>query len=74
VAQVLDGLTAEVSRARVDVTQHRETYCFQEEAPDLSLARQPAHALELRDRAAASSAPPVRTGARRLGPALEQLA
>jgi hypothetical protein len=74
VAQVLDGLTAEVSRVRVDVTQHGETYCFQEEDPDLSLARQPAHALELRDRAAASSAPPVRTSTRRPGLALEQLA
>ena len=73
-ARVLDGLTAEVSRARIDFTQHGETYYFQEEDPDLSLARQLAYALELRDRAAASSAPPVRTSARRLGLALEQLA
>ena len=73
-ARVLDGLTAEVSRARIDFTQHGETYYFQEEDPDLSLARQLAYALELRDRAAASSAPRVRTGARRLGLALEQLA
>ncbi|MEX5236682.1 potassium channel family protein [Kocuria arenosa] len=50
-ARVLDGLTAEVSRAR-----------------------QLAYALDLRDRAAASSAPPVRTGAGRLDLALEQLA
>ncbi|MFF0989470.1 potassium channel family protein [Kocuria nitroreducens] len=73
-ARVLDGLAAEVARARIDFTQHGETYYFQEEDPDLSLARQLPYALELRDRAAASSAPQVRTGARRLDGALEQLA
>ena len=73
-ARVLDGLAAEVARARIDLTQHGETYYFQEEDPDLSLARQLHYALELRDRAAASSAPRVRTGALRLDGALEQLA
>ncbi|MFE7630824.1 potassium channel family protein [Kocuria sp. NPDC057446] len=73
-ARVLDGLTAGVAGARIDFTQHGETYYFQEEDPDLSLARRLSYALELRDRAAASAAPRVRTGARRLGLALEQLA
>jgi hypothetical protein len=73
-ARVLDGLASEVAKARIDFTQHGETYYFQEEDPDLSLARQLPYALELRDRAAASSAPRVRTGARRLDGALEQLA
>jgi hypothetical protein len=73
-ARVLDGLAAEVAKARIDLTQHGETYYFQEEDPDLSLARQLPYALELRDRATASSAPRVRTGGRRLGLALEQLA
>lgn len=72
-ARVLDGLTAEVAKALIDFTQHGETYYFQEEDRDLSLARQLPYALELRDRAAESSAPRVRTSARRLGLALEQL-
>ncbi|MFI7495405.1 potassium channel family protein [Kocuria sp. M4R2S49] len=71
--RVLDGLAAEVAKARIDFTQHGETYYFQEEDPDLSLARYLPYALELRDRAAASSVPRVRTSARRLGLALEQL-
>ncbi|WP_231738407.1 potassium channel family protein [Kocuria rosea] len=71
--RVLDGLAAEVAKARIDFTQHGETYYFQEEDPDLSLARHLSYALELRDRAAACSAPRVRTSARRLGLALEQL-
>ncbi|MEX5298880.1 potassium channel family protein [Kocuria sp. CPCC 205292] len=71
--RVLDGLAAEVAKARIDFTQHGETYYFQEEDPDLSLARHLPYALELRDRAAACSAPRVRTSARRLGLALEQL-
>ncbi|WP_053004694.1 MULTISPECIES: potassium channel family protein [unclassified Kocuria] len=73
VARVLDGLAAEVAKARIDFTQHGETYYFQEEDPDLSLARQLSYALELRDRAAASPSPEVCTSARRLGLALEQL-
>ncbi|WP_298589393.1 potassium channel family protein [uncultured Kocuria sp.] len=71
--RVLDGLAAEVTKARIDFTQHGETYYFQEEDPDLSLARHLTYALELRDRAAACSAPRVRTSARRLGLALDQL-
>ena len=73
-ARVLDGLAAEVAKARIDFTQHTETYYFQEEDPDLSLARQLSYALELQERAAASSARQVRTGALRLGGALEHLA
>lgn len=72
-ARVLDGLAADVAKARVDFTQHGETYYFQEEDPNLSLAHQLPYALRLRDRAAASAHPQVRTSARRLGLALEQL-
>lgn len=71
--RVLDGLAAEVAKARIDFTQHGETYYFQEEDPSLSLARHLSYALELRDRAAGASSPRVRTSARRLGLALEQL-
>ncbi len=42
-ARVLDGLTAEVMKARIDFTQHSETYYFQEEDPQLSLAREVRH-------------------------------
>ncbi|MEX5300750.1 potassium channel family protein [Kocuria sabuli] len=72
-ARVLDGLAAEVAKARIDFTQHGETYYFQEEDPDLSLAHHLPYALELRDRAVASPHPQVRRSARRLGLALEQL-
>ncbi|MEX5294388.1 potassium channel family protein [Kocuria sp. CPCC 205268] len=72
-ARVLDGLAAEVAKARIDFTQHGETYYFQEEDPDLSLARHLPYALALRDGAAACSAQGVRTSSRRLGLALEQL-
>lgn len=50
--RVLDGLAADVAEARIDFTQHGETYYFQEEDPDLPLAHQLPCALELRDRAA----------------------
>ncbi len=46
-ARVLDGLAAEVAKARIDFTQHGETYYFQEEDPDLSLARHLPYALAL---------------------------
>ncbi|GAA1767023.1 potassium channel family protein [Kocuria aegyptia] len=72
-ALALDALTAEVLRARVDLTQHSETYYFQEEDPDLSLARHLPYALVLRDRAAQADSVQLRRSAQRLDLALEQL-
>lgn len=74
VARVLDTLAAEVGKARIDFTQHTESYYFQEEDPDLSMARQLSYALVLRDAADASPSPDVRMGARILSQALDQLA
>lgn len=72
-ARVLDGLTSDVMKTRIDFTQHTETYYFQEEDPQLSLARQLSYAVELRDRAVQANTAQLRTSARRLGGALEQL-
>jgi hypothetical protein len=74
VARVLDGLAADVMKSRVDLTQHSESYYFQEKDPQLSLARQLPYAIVLRDRALQAPAPAVRSSARRLGIALDQLA
>ena len=74
VARVLDKLASGIGKARIDFTQHTESYYFQEEDPDLSLARQLSYALVLRDAAAASSTPDLRVGAELLSQALEQLA
>lgn len=40
VSRVLDTLAAEIAKARIDFSQHTETYYVREEGPDLSLARQ----------------------------------
>ena len=74
VARVLDGLTSDVMKSRIDFTQHSESYYFQEKEPQLSLARQVHYAIELRDRALQARTPAVRSSARRLGIALDQLA
>lgn len=72
-AAVLHTLASQIGKARIDLTQHTESYYFQEEDPDLSLARQLPYALVLRDAAAASPAPELRTAANMLSQALEQL-
>ena len=74
VAHVLGTLAAEIGTVRIDFTQYIESYYFQEEDPDLSLARQLPYALVLRDAAAASASPDLQAGARQLTRALEQLA
>lgn len=70
--RALETLASEIGKARVDFTQHSESYYFQEEDPDLSLARQLPYALVLRD-AAASPAPQLRSSAAVLSRALDQL-
>ncbi|MGX5358206.1 potassium channel family protein [Kocuria sp. KH4] len=72
-AAVLHTLAAQITKARIDFTQHTESYFFQEEDPDLSLARHLPYALTLRDVAAASPAPELQAGAGVLDRALEQL-
>lgn len=74
VSRVLDTLAAEIAKARIDLSQHTETYYFQEDDPDLSLARQLPYALALREAARSCPAPEVRLSADRLSGALEQLA
>lgn len=73
-SRVLETLASEIGKARVDFTQHTESYYFQEEDPDMSLARQLPYALVLRDTGAASDVPDLRAGAALLSKSLEQLA
>lgn len=73
-ARVLETLASDVHKIRVDFTQHTESYYFQEEDPDLSLARHLPYALTLHDAAAASPAPELQAGAGLLDLALDQLA
>lgn len=73
VSRLLDHLTAQVATVRIDFTQHAEGYYFQEQNPDLSLARQIRYALLLHDAAGTSSSADVRCSAARLAGALEQL-
>ncbi|WP_150307807.1 ion channel [Planctomonas psychrotolerans] len=72
-SRVLDTLTAEVAAVRVDLTQHAEGYYFQEENPDLSLARQLPYALRMRDAARSRSEAAVRLSGEQLSQALDQL-
>lgn len=73
-ATVLDSVAAMIATVRVDLTQHSETYYFQEQSPRLSLARQLPIALALHDAAAVSEAPELRMSARSMGVALDELA
>lgn len=72
-SRVLETLATEVATVRVDFTQHTEGFYFQEQDPDLSLARQLPHALRLRDAALGTADPTVRLSAQQLSLALEQL-
>ncbi|ALU38730.1 transporter [Kocuria flava] len=72
-AGVLHPLATQIGRARIDFTQHSETYFFQEQDPDLSLAAQLPAALALRDAAADSPAPEVAAAAEVLDRSLDQL-
>lgn len=71
--RVLDTLSAEVARTRIDFAQHSEGYYFQESDPDLSLARQLPYALQMRDAAMRSPETVVRRSGRQLSMAIEQL-
>lgn len=73
VFRVLDTLTAEIARARIDFSQRTETYYVQEEDPDLSLARRSSSAPALQEAAQGCPAAEVRLSAAPAG-ALEQLA
>lgn len=72
-SRVLDTLAAEVGKIRIDFTQRPEGFYFQEEDPDLSLARQLPYLLKLRDVAIAHKEPDVRLSGEQLSLALEQL-
>lgn len=72
-AGVLHPLATQIGRARIDFTQHSETYFFQEQDPDLSLAAQLPAALALREAAADSPAPEVAAAAEVLDRSLDQL-
>ncbi len=72
-SRVLDTLTADVEKVRVDFTQHTEGFYFQESDPDLSLARQLPYALRLADAAVARPEAAVQLSAQRLSSALDQL-
>jgi hypothetical protein len=73
-ARVLEVLAGQVNEASVDLTQHTESYYFQEQDASLSLARQLPYALQLRDAASSGAAAELQAGSRRLGGALEHIA
>ncbi|MFC3298102.1 two pore domain potassium channel family protein [Arthrobacter agilis] len=74
VTRVLDTLASQVVVARIDFTQHAETYYFQEEDPCLSLARQIHVAVRIQRAAASGATPDLRLSAARLEAALDELA
>ncbi|SDI93781.1 Ion channel [Arthrobacter subterraneus] len=73
VSRVLDTLTAEVVKVRLDFTHHVEGFYFQEQSPDLALSRQLPYALRLRDAALDRREAVVRLSAQQLSLALDQL-
>ena len=73
VSRVLDTLTAEVVKVRLDFTQHAEGFYFQEQSPNLALSRQLPYALRLRDAALDRQEAAVRLSAQQLSLALDQL-
>jgi hypothetical protein len=70
----LQSLTGAINRASVDLAQHTESYFFQDQDPNQSLARQLPYAVALRDAAASCTAAELQAGAGLLSRALEQLA
>lgn len=73
VSRILDTLTAEVVKVRLDFTHHAEGFYFQEQSPDLALSRQLPYVLRLRDAALDRREATVRLSAQRLSLALDQL-
>jgi hypothetical protein len=72
-SRVLDALTAKIVTVRIDFTQYPEGFYFQEEDPDLSLARQLPYLLKLRDAALEHKEPDVQLSGEQLSQALVQL-
>lgn len=73
VTRVLDALTSEAGKIRVDFTQHTEGFYFLEPDQDLALPCQLPYALQLRDAALEADHPDVRLSAQRLAGAIQQL-
>jgi hypothetical protein len=73
-ARTLEALAEQVNRTTVDLAQNTESYYFQEQAPELSLARQLPHALTLRDEALDCPSRQLQTSAGVLDQALTHLA
>ncbi|MET3859909.1 hypothetical protein ABIE38_000819 [Dietzia sp. 2505] len=74
IARVSEGLAAEISVVTVDLTQHSETYYFQEGTPYQASSRQVHYALELCDAVAEIGDVETRVGARMLTASLDRLA
>ena len=74
VARVLGELVGEIDAVCVDLTQHSETYYFQEENSDQALSRQIHYALDLRDAGAARAGVETGAAARVLSVSLDRLA
>ncbi|AVZ39374.1 MULTISPECIES: potassium channel family protein [unclassified Dietzia] len=74
IARAAEDLAAEINAVTVDLSQHSETYYFQDGNPHQSLSRQVAHAVDLRDAATESGDPESRVGARALSTSLDRLA
>lgn len=73
VTRVLDALTSEAGKIRVDFTQHTEGFYFLEPDQDLALPCQLPYALRLRDAALEANDPGVRLSAQRFAGTLQQL-
>lgn len=73
VTRVLDTLTSDVGKVRVDFTQHTEGFYFLEPDQNLALPCQLPYALQLRDAALNTGHPSVLLSAQRLSLALQQL-
>ncbi len=73
-AGLLDELTSALVHVRVDFTQYAESYYFEEEAPEVSLALTVHHAVELSAAAVRSPHEDVRLAGEVLGQALNELA
>ncbi|GAA1134141.1 potassium channel family protein [Citricoccus alkalitolerans] len=74
VARVLEVVAEQVNKTTVDLAQNTESYYFQEQAPELSLARQLPYTVALRDAALVCSSLQLHAGARVLDQSLGQLA
>ncbi|MFN3602949.1 MAG: potassium channel family protein [Dietzia sp.] len=73
ITRVLDELATEINTVCVDLTQHSETYYFQEEVPSQSLSRQIHYTLKLRDVVAANACVETGVGIGMLTASLDEL-